>query len=189
MLCPKERLQNGQQELLGRFLALHPNLAHAYELVQRFRGILRYRLSKDFDQRLSDARDSGFAPFQHLAKTLAADRTAVTAAIELEWGTGQVEGHINRVKLMKRLGCGRAGFPLLRARILRIPFGQDDNVASSKSGDTLAIALDCAPESRVAPVHLLPDESSLQHRKQVPPDVPRQREHLHAVRVPCLPES
>lgn len=104
MLCPKERLRKDQEELLEHFLALHPNLAHAYELVQRFRTILRHRLSEDFDRWLEEAQDSGFAPFQRLAKTLAADRAAVLAAVELEWSTGQVEGHINRVKLMNRLG-------------------------------------------------------------------------------------
>lgn len=102
-----------------------------------------HRLSEDFDRWLEEARDSGFAPFQRLAKTLAADRAAVLAAIELEWSTGQVEGHINRVKLMKRLGYGRAGFPLLRARILGIPFEQDHNVASTQGGDRLALTRDC----------------------------------------------
>jgi hypothetical protein len=31
---------------------------------------------------------------------------------------GVVEGHVHRLKLIKRMGYGRAGFPLLRQRVL-----------------------------------------------------------------------
>ncbi len=30
----------------------------------------------------------------------------------------EVEGHVHRLKLIKRMGYGRAGFPLLRQRVL-----------------------------------------------------------------------
>jgi len=43
----------------------------------------------------------------------------VDAALRLEWSNGQVEGHINKLKLVKRAMYGRAGFPLLRRRVLR----------------------------------------------------------------------
>lgn len=35
------------------------------------------------------------------------------------WSTSPVEGHINRVKTIKRAMYGRAGFHLLRARVLQ----------------------------------------------------------------------
>ncbi len=40
------------------------------------------------------------------------------AALERDWNNGQLEGQINRVKLIKRVGYGRAGFELLQRRIL-----------------------------------------------------------------------
>jgi transposase len=43
---------------------------------------------------------------------------AVTAAVETSWSNGQVEGQINRLKMIKRQMYGRAGFALLRARVL-----------------------------------------------------------------------
>ncbi len=46
------------------------------------------------------------------------DLVAITNAFRYPWSTGPVEGHITRVKLIKRAGCGRAKLPLLRARIL-----------------------------------------------------------------------
>jgi hypothetical protein len=35
-----------------------------------------------------------------------------------EWSNGPVEGFVNKLKLVKRQGYGRAGFELLRARML-----------------------------------------------------------------------
>ena len=42
----------------------------------------------------------------------------MSAAVETPWSTGQVEGQINRLKMIKRQMYGRAGFDLLRARVL-----------------------------------------------------------------------
>ncbi len=46
------------------------------------------------------------------------DYKAVKAALSLEWSSGQVEGQINRLKMIKRQMYGRAGFDLLRKRVL-----------------------------------------------------------------------
>ena len=46
------------------------------------------------------------------------DLSAVIAAVETPWSNGQIEGQINRFKAIKRQMYGRAGFPLLRARVL-----------------------------------------------------------------------
>ena len=40
------------------------------------------------------------------------------AALALPWSTSPVEGQINRLKTIKRQMYGRAGFDLLRRRIL-----------------------------------------------------------------------
>lgn len=105
---------------LAEFLAINPDLAGARELLQRFRKMLRNKDVSDFDPWLIAAAGSGLAPFQRLARTLHKDRATVLAGIELPWSTGPIEGHITRVKLIKRLGYGRAGIGLLRARITGI---------------------------------------------------------------------
>lgn len=38
--------------------------------------------------------------------------------IATEWSNGPLEGHINRLKVIKRQMYGRAGFELLKARVL-----------------------------------------------------------------------
>ncbi|MGW7557874.1 hypothetical protein [Streptomyces rimosus] len=54
----------------------------------------------------------GFA--QHLER----DLDAVTAGLTLPWNSGVVEGRVNRIKMLKRQMFGRAGFELLRKRVL-----------------------------------------------------------------------
>jgi transposase len=44
--------------------------------------------------------------------------SAVRAAFESLWSSGQVEGQINRVKFLKRQMRDRANVDLLRARVL-----------------------------------------------------------------------
>lgn len=46
------------------------------------------------------------------------DLQAVGAALSSEWSQGQVEGQVNRLKLIKRQMYGRARFDLLKARAL-----------------------------------------------------------------------
>jgi hypothetical protein len=42
------------------------------------------------------------------------DRGGVIADVALLWNSGPVEGHVNRIKMLKRQMFGRAGFALLR---------------------------------------------------------------------------
>lgn len=51
-------------------------------------------------------------------RTLERDLDAVTAGLTLPWSSGAVEGHVNRIKMLKRRMYGRAGFKLLRKRVL-----------------------------------------------------------------------
>ncbi|MEU4739137.1 transposase [Actinosynnema sp. NPDC023658] len=46
------------------------------------------------------------------------DQDAVTAGLTLPWSSGIVEGHVNRVKMLKRQMFGRAKPDLLRKRVL-----------------------------------------------------------------------
>ena len=46
------------------------------------------------------------------------DQEAVVAGPTLRWSSGLVEGHVNRLKMLKRQMFGRANLDLLRRRIL-----------------------------------------------------------------------
>ena len=55
---------------------------------------------------------------RRFAEGIRRDEAAVEAAVTQRWSNGPVEGHINRLKTIKRPMYGRAGFVLLRARVL-----------------------------------------------------------------------
>ncbi|MFJ7631311.1 ISL3 family transposase, partial [Streptomyces sp. NPDC097595] len=46
------------------------------------------------------------------------DLDTAIAGLTLPWNSGIVEGHVNRIKMLKRQMFGRAGFALLRKRVL-----------------------------------------------------------------------
>jgi transposase len=49
------------------------------------------------------------------------DKEAVLNGLTLPYSSGRVEGTVNKIKTVKRQMYGRAGFPLLRRRILMHP--------------------------------------------------------------------
>jgi transposase len=55
---------------------------------------------------------------RQLAVGLEHDRDGVLAAICFDWGNGQTEGQVNRLKLVKQTMYGRTGLELLRRRVL-----------------------------------------------------------------------
>jgi transposase len=66
-----------------------------------------------------EAMHSGIEALARFASELREDLTAVTAGLTLEWSNSVTEGHVHRLKLVKRQGYGRAGFALLRQRVLQ----------------------------------------------------------------------
>lgn len=57
-------------------------------------------------------------PLKEFVTNLRHDIGAVQAALDLPWTTSPAEGQINRLKMLKRTMYGRAGFNLLRARVM-----------------------------------------------------------------------
>lgn len=56
-----------------------------------------------------------------LVSGLRRDFDAATAGLSTPWSSGQVEGHVTRVELIKRMGYGRANLDLPRQRVLLGP--------------------------------------------------------------------
>ncbi len=117
-LRPPETLKPDERPVLAQVLADDEGLAAGYRLFQRFRGLIAARDGTALATWLTDADASGLPSFVTLAHGIRADLAAVQAALTTEWSNGPVEGHVHRVKLIKRQGYGRAGFDLLRRRVL-----------------------------------------------------------------------
>jgi transposase len=92
-----------------------PTLAAAVDAARRLALLLRKRSTEGLDEVLAAAAATPLAGF---VAELRKDADAVRAALELPWTTGPAEGQVNRIKLVKRTMYGRAGFDLLRARVL-----------------------------------------------------------------------
>jgi transposase len=118
ILQPTRRLTEREREMLDGLLHANPRLAQGYQLKERFQALLAQRDVEAFHQWLDDAEASEVPSFQAIAHGFRQDIEAIVAALTTPWSTGQCEGQICRVKLIKRLGYGRAKLDLLRQRIL-----------------------------------------------------------------------
>jgi transposase len=118
VLRPNQHLSGSSKQELADFLEANPALAKGYYLKESFQRILEEHDGGAFDAWLQAATESGLKPFEALAKSFRQDYAAIKLALSLPWSTGQCEGQICRVKLIKRLGYGRAKLDLLRQRVL-----------------------------------------------------------------------
>jgi transposase len=113
-----EELEADEQESLTLLRSLHVEVDQAYELVQQFAHMLRTRTGEQLDAWLCRVRASKIREFQGFVAGVIRDKEAVTAGLTLPQNNGLVEGKVNKLKLIKRMGYGRAGFALLRQRVL-----------------------------------------------------------------------
>ena len=118
LLAHPDSLDAEDKRFLERMSRCSPETAKAHQLTQRFRKMVRQKDPEDFRQWLEDALKSGVTDFESFAAGLGREREAVEAALREPWSNGQVEGHISRLKFLKRQMYGRASFELLRQRVL-----------------------------------------------------------------------
>jgi transposase len=115
VVADPEKLDVAEQRFVDALIAASPDLGRLIGLAREFRAMVRRQQADRLDGWLAVAKGSALAGF---ADGLARDLAAVRAALSLPWSTGPVEGQISRLKTIKRTMCGRAGFELLRHRVL-----------------------------------------------------------------------
>lgn len=109
-----------EQAFLDRLHERCPELRAAGDIARRFAEMVQARQEGAWDGWLAQATAADAAKeLRSFAEGLQKDETAVRAALRLEWSNGQVEGQVNRLKLIKRQMFGRANFDLLRKRVLK----------------------------------------------------------------------
>lgn len=117
VLRRSETLQADEVQLL-QGLSKQTELGLAILLAQEFAQIVRQRRFEQFDAWLECAEQSELPPFVRFARSLRDDYNAVKAGVTFTTSNGQVEGQINRLKMLKRQMYGRAGIELLERRFL-----------------------------------------------------------------------
>jgi len=114
----EEKLDEEQEAYLGRLCEADEALADTRRLTEEFNGMVRNLEGEDLDEWLKDAEESRSTAMRSFAAGLKKDLDAVRAGLTEKWSNGCVEGFVHKLKLLKRQGYGRAGFELLRARML-----------------------------------------------------------------------
>lgn len=114
-----ERRTDEQRAYLAHLRVQDPAIATTVDLATDFLVLLRRREGERLPAWLDQAEASGIGDLARLARKLRGDLAAVQAGLTLRHSNGQTEGHVNRLKLLKRQGYGRAKMDLLRQRVLR----------------------------------------------------------------------
>ena len=118
LLAQPKDLTPHERDLAAALPSLHPDIEQVALAAQRFIDLVRTRAVEQFDAWLVAMHHASLPQLRSFARSLQRDYAAVHAALALPWSNGPVEGHVNRLKFIKRQMFGRANFDLLRLRVL-----------------------------------------------------------------------
>jgi hypothetical protein len=126
---PRALLSARQTETVEVLKQQCPGFTLMRRLVLSFRAILRHGKVATLRRWMTRADASNIHALQRFVWKLRQDLAAVEGAVTERWSNGPVEGHINRLKTLRRQMYGRAGVELLRARLLPLAGSHDARVA------------------------------------------------------------
>jgi transposase len=115
-----EKRKPAEAARLEAIRARREELAAALDLADGFAALIRKRSPETLGQWLARGEASSDPDLRRFAEGIRRDGAAVQAAVTERWSNGPVEGHVNRLKTIERQMYGRAGFVLLRARVLNV---------------------------------------------------------------------
>lgn len=118
IMTDPQRLAPGDHAELGDVLACCPELHAVAGHVRDFAELMNKHRGDRLLDWMHRVQADNLPALHSLVKGLRRDLDAVTAGLTLPWNSGPVEGAVNRIKTIKRSMYGRAGFDLLRRRIL-----------------------------------------------------------------------
>ena len=117
MILPPSKRTQAQQHLVEQ-MNRNEDLRAAYLLSQEFVTMLKERRAETLDAWLKQAKESHAAELKSFANGILRDYAAVYAACSRPESNGITEGHVNRLKFLKRQMFGRAHLDLLRVKVL-----------------------------------------------------------------------
>ncbi|GLW04485.1 transposase [Streptomyces lavendulae] len=106
---------------LKEIRAVCPHLDAAARHVHDFAEMLHHLRGDHLPDWMDRVLADDLPALHSLVNGLRRDFDGVTAGLSPPWSSGQVEGHVTRVKLLKRMGYGRANLDLLLQRVLLAP--------------------------------------------------------------------
>jgi transposase len=120
LLTRPQTLSDAQQALLEKLTAACPEMTSLAELVRSFAALLKPHPGNQarLAEWTSAARACDLPCVHGFTRGLDIDKQAAVAAVTLPYHNGRTEGVNTKTKMIKRQMYGRAGFVLLRARVL-----------------------------------------------------------------------
>ncbi len=118
ILSKPEEQSEADSEAIALLKQQHPNLNLAIELAQSFADLVRRKQPDQLEEWYQRACSCQIKALESFAQSLKEDWAAVKNGVTLSWSNGQVEGQINRLKMLKRQMYGRASHDLLKKRFL-----------------------------------------------------------------------
>jgi transposase len=120
LLTRPDRLTGGQAETRARLEAACPEMTALTALIGAFAQMLAPARENEAGLRrwITSVREADLPHLHSFTRGLDLDNQAVTAALTLPFHNGRTEGVNTKTKMIKRQMYGRAGFALLRHRIL-----------------------------------------------------------------------
>src|SRR5260370_12937996 len=118
MILLPEKLTTLQRQQVEQICQASDELRTVYLLSQEFVTLLRERQAELLDGWLLRAKESHVTELGSFVNGIRRDYAAVRAACSLPWNNGITEGHVNRLKFLKRQMFGRAHLDLLRVNVL-----------------------------------------------------------------------
>lgn len=113
-----DSLHADQAQQLKGILAACPALVRTTEHVRAFADLMNNRNGRHLHRWISRVEADDLPALHTFIAGLAQDLDAVVAGLSMRYSSGPVEGHNNKIKMIKRQMFGRANFDLLRKRVL-----------------------------------------------------------------------
>lgn len=90
-------------------LRQHPQVNQAYDLAQQLLTMVKQRRANALESWLLRCSENGVLEVANFARGLQKEFSALQAALTLEYSNGPVEGHITKLKLIKRISSKKYG--------------------------------------------------------------------------------
>lgn len=117
LLHEKAQRKPPEKKIMEHLLQESPSLSQSIDLARQCSTILQQRNSDKLLEWIEQARPAAPKELQNFAKGLEREWSSIKPAMDLPWSNARAEGHVNRIKMIKRTMYGRGNLDLLRIRV------------------------------------------------------------------------
>jgi transposase len=115
---PIEKVNGITEEQFVKVLRVYPQLSDIYTIVGAFKTVVFAKQADELTAWVNLAKSFGIPEIDSFVGGISRDIDAVKNAIQYDYNNGLAEGHINKIKLIKRIMFGRCSFETLRTKTL-----------------------------------------------------------------------